>query len=83
MSQNTALQGQDVTIMCDVGDAKPPVSEYKFYLNDTALKTLKHVNHYTLTNVQRANDYGKYTCVPHNDAGDGQSAEVLLIINSK
>ena len=66
-------------------DAYPPVSEYRFYFNDsnTTLNTVTDINTFTLTNVQRSQHYGSYKCVAHNDVGDGQSDAVVLNINGK
>ena len=63
--------------------ANPPVSEYRFYRNDTVLKTLQYINEYTIHDVQRSQHYGKHNCVAHSDAGDGDSDAVDLNINGK
>ena len=60
--------------------AVPQVSIYKFYFNGSLLRENSN-NEYTLNNVNRSQDSGKYKCVPHNDAGDGAEAIVRLNIN--
>ena len=84
-AQNTALQGQNVTLTCRVTAAKPRVSEYRFYRNDssTALNTLTNINQHTIQGVQRARDYGKYNCLAKNAAGEGQSNAVVLNIKGR
>ena len=85
MVRNIAIQGGNVTLPCHVTDANPPVSEYRFYFNDsnTALNKVTDINTFTLTNVQGSQHYGSYKCVAHNDAGDGQSDAVVVNINGK
>ena len=79
-SQNTITQGDSVTFTCKVMAAVPEVSIYKFYVNDSLLSKNSN-SEYTLYNVSRSQHYGKYKCVPHNDAGDGAEAIVGLNIN--
>ena len=85
IAQNTATQGQNVTFTCDVTDANPPVSEYRFYFNDSnkAMKTLQNTSKFTIYDAQRARNFGKYKCVAQNDAGDDHSDPVFLNINGK
>ena len=80
---NTVTQGGSVTFTCSVTAAKPQVSRYKFYLNDTTLVKSSSDNQYTIHNVQRSQHYGKYKCVPRNDVGDGLEATVTLNVNSE
>ena len=84
-AQKTAIQGQNVTLTCHVGAANPPVSEYRFYPNNsnTALNTLTDINQHTIKGVQRTRDYGNYRCVAKNAAGEEQSNAVALDINGK
>lgn len=79
MAQNTAIRGQNVTFTCDVADASPPVSEYRFYFNDSnkAMKTLQNTNKFTLYNVQRER-FGKYKCVAENDAGEDHNCKCCV-----
>lgn len=80
---NTFTQGGSVTFTCGVTAAKPQVSQYKFYLNDTTLVKNSSNNQYIIDSVQRSQHYGKYKCVPHNDVGDGTEATVTLNVNSE
>ena len=72
-----------MTFTCLVTAAKPQVSRYKFFLNDTALVKDSNDNQYTINNVQRSQHYGKYKCVPRNDVGDGPEASVTLDVNGE
>jgi len=78
---NTVTQGGSVAFTCDVTAAKPQVSRYRFYLNDTTLVKDSNDNQYTINNVQRSQHFGKYKCIPRNDVGDGAEAAVILNIN--
>ena len=60
--------------------AVPQVSIYKFYFNGRLLSGNSN-SEYTLNDVNRSQHYGKYKCVPHNDAGDRVEATVRLNIN--
>jgi len=80
---NTVAQGGSVTFKCHVMAAKPQVSQYRFYLNDTTLVKNSNDRQYTVNNVQRSQHYGKYKCVPRNDVGDGPEATVKLNVNSE
>lgn len=82
VAQDTAIEGQDVTFTCHVSDAKPAMSEYRFYYNGTILGTASN-NQYTIRDVKRSEQYGKYKCVAQNDAGDEESDTVFLNINGK
>ena len=81
-ANNTVKQGGTVTITCHVGASKPPVSQYRFYLNYTLVKSDSD-SQYTINNVNRSQHYGEYKCVPHNDAGDGTQATVTLHVNGE
>ena len=72
-----------MTFTCFVTAAKPQVSRYTFYLNDTTLVKDSNDNQYTINNVQRSQHYGKYNCVPRNDVGDGPEASVTLDVNGE
>ena len=80
---NTVTQGGSVTLTCHVTAAKPQVSRYRFYLNDTTLAKDSNDNQYTINNVQRSQHYGKYKCIPSNDAGDGPEATLVLNVNGE
>ena len=81
--RNIAEQGQNVTLTCDVSEAKPPVSGYRFYLNDSFVTPVTNVNEYTIHGVKRSQHFGKYKCEARNDAGIGQSEVVVLNITGK
>ena len=80
---NTVTQGDSVTFTCHVTAAKPQVSQYRFYLNDTTPVQDSNGNQYTINNVQRSQHYGKYKCVPHNDVGNGPEATATLNVNGE
>ncbi|KAL9964203.1 hypothetical protein ACROYT_G027805 [Oculina patagonica] len=78
---NTVTQGDSVTFTCHVTAAKPQVSRYRFYLNDTTLVKDSNDSQYAINNVQRSQHYGEYKCVAHNDVGDGPEGSVTLNVN--
>jgi len=80
VAKNTVKQGQNVTFTCDLDDAFPAVSEYKFYLNGSISK-VTNVNKFTIVGVKRSQHFGEYKCEARNAAGDEQSAGVRLNIN--
>ena len=80
---NTVTQGGLVTFTCYATAAKPQVSRYKFYFNDTTLVKESNDNQYTINNVERSQHYGKYKCIPSNDVGDGPEATVTLNVNGE
>ena len=82
-TRNTAKQGQNVALTCDVSEAKPPVLKYRFYLNDSILTPVTNVNKFIIQDVKRSQHFGKYKCVAHNDVGDGHSDQVFLNITGK
>ena len=81
---NTAVQGNSVTFTCKVSGAKPAVSGYRIYFNDSHTPlTEPSDGRYTINNVQRSQHFGRYRCVPYNDAANGQQATVQLNINGR
>ena len=84
-AQNAAIQGDNVTLTCNVAAANPPLLEYRFYLNDSdkAFNSVTNINQYTIHDVQRSRDYGEYKCVASNSVGNGQSDTVILNIKGK
>ena len=82
-ADNTVTEGGSVTFTCHVTAAKPQVSRYRFFLNDTALVKDGNNNQYTINNVQRSQHYGKYKCIPSNDVGDGPEATLVLNVNGE
>ena len=83
VADNTVTQGGSVTLTCHVTAAKPQVSWYRYYLNDTTLVKDSNDNQYTINNVQRSRHYVNYKCVPSNDVGDGPEATVSLYVNGE
>ena len=79
----TVTQGGSVTLTCHVTAAKPQVSRYRYYLNDTNLVKDSNDYQYTINNVQRSQHYGNYKCVPSNVVGDGPEATVSLYVNGE
>ena len=79
---NTATQGDTVIFTCDVTAARPLVSQYTFFLNDTLVKA-SNDSQYTINNVQRSDDFGEYKCLPRNDVGNGTEATVKLNVNGE
>ncbi len=71
-----------MTFTCHVTVAKPQVSQYRFYLNDTLIKDSNY-SQYTINNVTQSQHYGEYKCVAHNDVGDGPEATVTLNVNGE
>ena len=81
---NTAVQGNTVTFTCKVSGAKPAVSGYRIYLNNSNTPLAEPTDgRYTINNVRRSQHLGKYKCVPYNVAGNGPQATVELSINDK
>ena len=80
---NAVTQGGSVTLACHVTAAKPQVSWYRYYLNDTTVVKDSNDNQYTINNVQRSQHYGNYKCVPSNVVGDGPEATVSLYVNGE
>ena len=83
VADNTVTQGGSVTLTCHVTAAKPQVSRYRYYLNDTNLVKDSNGNQYTINIVQRSQHYGNYKCVPSNVVGDGPEATVSLYVNGE
>jgi len=82
VTQNTVKQGQTVTFTCNVNDAFPSVSQYKFYLNGS-IRTVTNVNKFTIVGVNRSQHFGEYKCEAHSAAQDEQSDGVRLNINGE
>ena len=82
-ASDTAVEGDQVTFTCKVTGAKPAVDKYKFYFeNDNTPITENSKGTYEINSV-KGSDQGTYKCVPHNDAGDGKEATVMLNVNGK
>ena len=82
-ADDTVTQDDTVTSTCHVTAAKPQVSRYIFYLNDTTIVKDGNGSQYTINNAQRSQHYGKYKCVPSNNVGDGPEATVTLHVNGE
>ena len=82
-ADNTVTQGASVTFTCRVTGAKPQVSQYIFYLNDTTIVKDGNGNQYNINSVQRSQHFGKYKCVPSNDVGGGPEATVTLNVTGE
>ena len=72
-----------MTFTCHVTAAKPQVSRYRYYLNDTTHVKDSYGSQYTISNVQRSQHYGKYKCVPRNNVGNGAEATATLYVNGE
>lgn len=84
-ASNTVLQGDQVTFTCKVRHSNPGVDQYKFYFKNSSTWALKDQNQdgtYRINNVQ-GSDHGKYKCVPHNAAGNGEESTVMLTVNGE
>ena len=72
-----------MTFTCTVTGAKPAVDKYKFYFNNSNTPISENSKGtYQINSVKRS-DQGNYKCVPHNAAGDGEVATVMLTVNGK
>ncbi|XP_022809523.1 neural cell adhesion molecule 1-like [Stylophora pistillata] len=74
---NSIIQGGEVTFTCSVAAAKPLVSEYTFFLNDSEI-TASPKGNYTIGNVSRSLHHGIYKCVPRNFVGNGSEDSFVL-----
>ena len=82
-ASNTAVKGNQVTFTCKVKRAKPTVDKYKFYFKNSNRPIAENSKGTYQINSVKASDQGTYKCVPHNDAGDGENATVMLTVNGK
>ena len=72
-----------MTFTCKVTGAKPAVDKYKFYFkNSNTLIAENSKGTYQINSVKDSHQ-GTYKCVPHNAAGDGEEATVMLTVNGK
>ena len=82
-TQNPVIQGESVTLTCHVREAKPPMTEYKFYRNGSLLAPAANVNNLVIQHVRRSQHSGDYKCEARNNAGSRESSAVILNINGK
>lgn len=82
-TQNPVIQGESVILTCHVREAKPPVTEYKFYRNGSFLAPATNVSNLVIRGVRRSQHFGEYKCEARNNAGSGQSGAVILNISGK
>ena len=82
-SSNTAVEGDQVTFTCKVTGAKPAVDKYKFYFKNNNTPIAENSKGTYQINDVQGSDQGTYKCVPHNAAGDGEEATVMLTVNGK
>ena len=82
-ASGTAIEGDQVTFTCTVTGAKPAVDKYKFYFKKSNTPISENSKGTYQINSVRRSDQGTYKCVPHNAAGDGGVATVMLTVNGK
>ena len=72
-----------MTFICKVTGAKPTVDKYKFYFKNSNTPIAENSKGTYQINSVKGSDQGTYKCVPHNAAGDGEEATVMLTVNGK
>ena len=82
-ASDTAVKGDQVTFTCTATGANPAVDKYKFYFNNSNTPIAENSKGTYQINDVQGSDQGTYKCVPHNDAGDGEVAAVMLTVNGK
>ena len=82
VASDTAVEGDQVTFICKVKKGKPAVDKYRFYFKNSNTPIAENSKGtYQINDVK--GDQGIYICVPHNAAGDGEEAIVMLTVNGK
>lgn len=69
--------GSTITFTC-TSDSHPAVREYRFYRYEQRLG-----KNTTGTFQITARDSGLYSCIPYNDAGRGEKAEISIVVNGE
>ena len=82
-ASDTAVEGDQVTFTCKVTGAKPAVDKYKFYFKNSNTPIAENSKGTYQINDVKGSHQGTYKCVPHNAAGDGEEATVMLTVNGK
>ena len=72
-----------MTFTCTVTGANPAVDKYKFYFKNSNTPIAENSKGTYQINSVKGSDQGTYKCVPHNAAGDGEVATVMLNVNGK
>ena len=72
-----------MTFTCTVTGANPAVDKYKFYFKNSNTPIAENSKGTYQINSVKGSDQGTYKCVPHNVAGDGEVATVMLTVNGK
>ena len=72
-----------MTFTCKVTGAKPAVDKYKLYFKNSKTPITENSKGTYQINSVKGSDQGTYKCVPHNYAGDGEEATVMLTVNGK
>ena len=80
---DTAVKGEQVTFTCKVTRAKPAVDKYKFYFKNSNTPAAENSKGTYQINSVNGSNQGTYKCVPHNAAGDGEKATVMVSVNGK
>ena len=72
-----------MTFTGKVTGAKPAVYKYNFYFKNSNTFIAESSKGTYQINSVKGSDQGTYKCVPHNAAGAGQNATVMLTVNGK
>ena len=83
VASDTAVEGDQVTFICKVKKGKPAVDKYKFYFKNSNTPIAENSKGTYQINDVKGSHQGTYKCVPHNAAGDGEEAIVMLTVNGK
>ena len=68
---------------CKVTGAQPAVDKYKFYFKNNKTPIAESRTGKLKISQVKGSDQGTYKCVPHNAAGNGEQATVMLTVNGK
>ena len=70
-----------MTFTCTVTGANPAVDKYRFYFKNSNRPIAENSKGTYLISDVQGSDQGTYKCVPHNAAGDGEEATVMLTVS--